>query len=173
MTWIWRSPSLTRCAFSSAGPYQRLLNPRIEESVAIRSRIRSPCSQTADRYTFSVRFPKAKIAETTLEECELRVGGGRDDRVNIKGWPCRSGSRIGEQESCNAASDEGDLVEQRRELRRSRNELSEIRIVGANVHTEFALLWPAESILAVSSRIAISRSRARPSRMASRRARSS
>lgn len=139
--------------------------PRIEESVGIQVENQVSADPAANRRTFGVRFVEAELAHVILQECEVGVGADGNNCIHIEGGPHGSGGGIGQQQSCYTAADEDNLIEQRLQLRCGGSETRNIRVPGISVHLE--------SILAANSRMAISRSRARPSRMASTSARSS
>ena len=105
------------------------------------------------------------FSQTFFNVYELCIGADGYDCVYVEGWPNRRSRGIGQEELGHTSSDECDLVEKRSQSGRDREKMLEIGIRTESVHLE--------SILAESSRIAISRSRARPSRMASTRASSS
>lgn len=138
MSRISYSPILILCAFYSAGLYQQLPKPRMAESVGIRSKDEILVLPSANWTAFDVGLVKTKLAQPILQERELRVRRDGDDRVDIERWPNRSGGGISQQESGDAAPNEGDLVEQWVELRRRGEHLRQIRVVWADIHTEFA-----------------------------------
>lgn len=159
------SPSVVLSPLSSAGRYQGLPKPRIEGSGRHQIENQVSTRPATDRRTFSVRSAEAGFAQTILKQRELGVGSDRHDCVDVKCRPNRSSGGIGQQQSSDAAADERDLLEQRRQFLCHVREAYKIWIGQRSSHLE--------SILAVNSRIAISRSRARPSRIASTRATSS
>src|SRR5271165_4990472 len=120
---------------------------------------------TADRSTFGMGLAKAEASQPAFQHRELCVGGDFHNGIHIQRGTYRGSARIGDQQSGNASADKCQLVEKRLQPLGDGDESRKVGIFCDRGHKA--------SILLVSSRTAISRSRALPSRMASTKASSS